>query len=153
MVPNPTDPTMPIEIWSQAPVGLPAARSRRSRRPTEATHRRRRPGTLDFDSNAACVIDGRRQENVIFTQTPPPPGEYIVRVDAFSLCGQAAAQWRLEVNDRPTARVVNPATWEATDADTRGAHGAGAGRLAVHVYDSESTETQQEGEVMNSNRR
>ena len=31
----------------------------------------------------------------------------------------------------PGGDVVNPATWQATDADTRGNHGIGAGRLAV----------------------
>ena len=31
----------------------------------------------------------------------------------------------------PDGDVVNPATWQATDADTRGNHGIGAGRLAV----------------------
>jgi len=96
-------------------------------------------GYLDFDSNAACVIDGRRQENVIFSlppddnsfvPVPPPSGEYIVRVDTFSLCGQAAAQWEVQVNT-PSGAVVNPATWESTDSDTRGDHGPGAGRLAL----------------------
>ena len=28
-------------------------------------------GILDFDSNANCVIDGRRQENVSWTVAPP----------------------------------------------------------------------------------
>jgi hypothetical protein len=127
VVPNPADPTKPIEIWSRAPVGLtppgPADPPPDQATIDAAPH-------LDFDSNAACVIDGRRQENVIITGTPPA-GEYIVRVDAFSMCGQAAAQWRLEVNSSDYPNVVNPATWQATDADARGAHGVGAGRLAV----------------------
>ena len=93
-------------------------------------------GSLDFDSNAGCVIDGRRQENIVYTQ-PPPPGDYTVRVDASSLCGQVDAQWRV------TARTADGtlqgfAQWEATDADTRGSHGAGAGRLAFTFHDSDS---------------
>jgi hypothetical protein len=72
-------------------------------------------GRFDFDSNSGCVIDGRRQENVIFTE-PPPDGEYIVRVDTFSLCGQASAQWQVTVTNADGA-VVNPATWQAIDAD------------------------------------
>ena len=31
----------------------------------------------------------------------------------------------------PTGDYVNPATWQATDADTRGNHGLGSGRLAL----------------------
>jgi hypothetical protein len=126
VIPNSADPTKPIEIWSRAPVGLtppgPADPPPDQATIDAAPH-------LDFDSNAACVIDGRRKEKVIITGTPPS-GEYIARVDAFSMCGQAAAQWLLEVTT-PAYPVVNPATWQATDADTRGAHGVGAGRLAV----------------------
>ena len=71
------------------------------------------------------MIDGRRQENVIFTE-PPPAGQYIVRVDTFSLCGQASAQWQVTVT-APDGDVVNPATWQSMDADMRGPHGLGAG--------------------------
>ncbi len=42
-------------------------------------------GLLDLDSNAACVIDGRRQENVIWKDAASA-GHYVVRVDTFSLC-------------------------------------------------------------------
>jgi hypothetical protein len=49
-------------------------------------------GILDFDSNAGCVIDGRRQENVVW-QAPPPPGSYVVRVDTASLCRAPEARW------------------------------------------------------------
>ena len=52
-------------------------------------------GILDFDSNAGCVIDGRCNENVIWT-TSPPAGDYVARVDTFSLCGNSAARWTLE---------------------------------------------------------
>jgi hypothetical protein len=125
VVPNPDDPTTPIEIWSKAPVGLPL------RQPGEAppdSDQIAAAGYLDFDSNAACVIDGRRQENVIFTDAAPS-GTYTVRVDAFSLCGQADAQWQVTAAT-PDGPIVSPAIWEATDTDTRGTHGLGAGRLA-----------------------
>lgn len=125
-VPNPNDPTTPIEIWYKAPVGIPIPP------PGDLT-----PidpsvvaaaGYLDFDSNAGCVIDGRRQENVIFPM-PPAPGDYTVRVDANSLCGQPDAQWQVTAGDGQ-GNNFELATWEATDADTRGTHGVGAGRLA-----------------------
>jgi hypothetical protein len=132
VVPNPYpkpdgSPGDPIEIWSKAAVGVP--RGQGIPRPT--ADQIAAAGYLDRDSNAGCVIDGARQEDVIFPATATPPsGEYIVRVDAFSMCGQSAAQWEVMVNDANGA-VVNPATWEATDADTRGDHIAGSGRLAL----------------------
>ena len=91
-------------------------------------------GKLDFDSNANCIIDGRRQEDVVFAEGPPP-GDYTVRVDAFSLCGQPDAQWQVSaaLGDGTPA---GSARWEATDTDTRGSHNAGAGRTAFtfHIY-------------------
>jgi hypothetical protein len=52
-------------------------------------------GILDFDSNAGCVLDGRCNENVVYT-VPPPWGTYLARVDTFSLCGNSAARWTIE---------------------------------------------------------
>ena len=114
-----------VEVWAKAPLALP---------PSALGYDKNDPavrgvGHLDADSNSNCVIDGRRQENIVFGN-PPPAGQYIVRVDAFSMCGQASAQWKVTVTDA-FGNVVNPATWQATDADTRGEHGIGAGRLAV----------------------
>jgi hypothetical protein len=54
-------------------------------------------GTLDRDSNAGCVIDGYRNENVVWSDDPdagaPEPGLYVVRVDMFSACGRAATDF------------------------------------------------------------
>jgi hypothetical protein len=81
-------------------------------------------GVLDFDSNSQCVIDGLLAENVSW-QVPPPSGHYIVRMDAFSMCGQGAAHWAVSITEGgvPAGTYVGV----ATDADTRFAHGAGAG--------------------------
>jgi hypothetical protein len=124
-LPAGVEPAASVEVWSKAPLALP---------PSPLGYDKNDPvvagvGHLDFDSNANCVIDGRRRESVIFGN-PPPSGDYVVRVDAFSMCGQGSAQWKLTVTT-PDGDVVNPATWQATDADTRGQHGIGAGRLAV----------------------
>jgi hypothetical protein len=83
---------------------------------------------LDDDSNAGCAIDGRNQENVVWMMAPAS-GHYVVRVDATSLCGLAYSDWRVEelVDGAPVAS----ASGEATDADTRGTHDAGAGRTAL----------------------
>ncbi|MES1207913.1 MAG: hypothetical protein ABUS79_18420, partial [Pseudomonadota bacterium] len=95
LAPNPIDPATPIEIWSKAPVGVPPhVGGTPALAGADLTAAIAAAGKLDFDSNANCVIDGRRQEDVVFTEGPPP-GDYTVRVDAFSLCGQPAAQWQV----------------------------------------------------------
>ena len=137
VVPNPTpkpdgSPGDPIEVWSKAAVGVPRGQGI----PKPTADQLAAAPYLDRDSNAGCVIDGARQEDVIFPATATPPtGEYIVRVDAFSMCGQASAQWTVTVTGTdPTLVLPNPATWQATDTDTRYPHGAGAGRLALDFH-------------------
>ncbi|MFL5305643.1 MAG: hypothetical protein ACJ8F1_10530 [Polyangia bacterium] len=135
LAPNRTDPSTPIEIWSKAPVGLPPhVAGTPPLTGADLTAAVAAAGKLDFDSNANCIIDGRRQEDVVFAEGPPP-GDYTVRVDAFSLCGQPDAQWQVSaaLGDGTPA---GSARWEATDTDTRGSHNAGAGRTAFtfHIY-------------------
>lgn len=127
VIPNVVDPSTPIEIWSKHPVGIPVPTLDNPIDPYAAAT----APYLDFDSNANCVIDGRRQENVIFQVSAgaPPPGDYTVRVDAPSMCGQVDAQW-VATATLMDGTVLGSAQWEATDADTRGSHTAGSGRLA-----------------------
>jgi hypothetical protein len=135
VAPNPTDPATPIEIWSKTPVGVPPHVSGTPPLAgADLAAAIAAAGKLDFDSNANCVIDGRRQENIVFAEGPPA-GDYIVRVDAFSLCGQVDAQWQVTAA-LGDGTAAGSARWEATDADTRGSHNAGAGRTAFtfHIY-------------------
>lgn len=83
---------------------------------------------LDFDSNAQCVIDSRRRENVIWKESAPP-GKYSVRVDAFSLCGQLAARWAVEVYR--SGERTSAAQGLSTEVDAQGLHDRGAGVLAL----------------------
>jgi hypothetical protein len=85
-------------------------------------------GYVDYDSNANCVVDGLRREDAIWPH-PPPRGEYAVRVDAPSLCGQPIANWtvRVVLDGQP----VSQASGVALDADTQGSHGTGTGVLAL----------------------
>jgi hypothetical protein len=85
---------------------------------------------LDFDSNAQCVIDGRRQENVIWAMEPPS-GRYIVRVDTFSLCGEPGAYWNVDVILR--GALVAGAIGISTPIDATANHLPGAGQLALEV--------------------
>lgn len=114
-----------VEIWSKH------GSNKSAESPASATEG---VGTLDMDSNAACDIDHRNQENVIWRETAPA-GNYEVRVDAFSLCGEMTAEWTaratyqgqlLAKSDGEPAEVFGL----FTDAATRGNHGAGAGQTA-----------------------
>ena len=87
-------------------------------------------GRLDVDSNNQCVIDGRRQENIYWTTMPPSTGAlYTVRVDAFSMCGEVLAHWRVRV--LMDGQVVQQAEGQMGDTDTRFDHGPGGGLLAL----------------------
>jgi hypothetical protein len=115
------------EIWPRKPTGLPAGTNGATF--DEGTD----AGYLDRDSNSMCAIDGIRVENVIFP-TVAPGGHYLVRVDTFSLCGEATARWRVRVFAGDTATPTLQAFGQSTDTDTRFAHGQGAGVQAL-VFD------------------
>jgi uncharacterized protein YfaP (DUF2135 family) len=83
-------------------------------------------GILDYDSNGNCQIDGRRREVVYFNQ-PPPAGHYLARVDTFSLCGEAQANWTVEV----AGAASKKASGFSRDRDTAFAHDAAAGVTAI----------------------
>jgi len=85
-------------------------------------------GILDVDSNSSCVIDGRREENVYWT-VAPPKGHYVVKVDTWNLCGQAAAHWKVIASLGGT--VLKEASGTGLDTDTRFTKDAGAGVLAL----------------------
>jgi hypothetical protein len=85
-------------------------------------------GVLDVDSNADCVIDGLRQEDVTWADEPPS-GHYLVRVDTASLCGQPDAHWMVQVTLDGAALAA--ASGLSLDTDTEGAHDRGAGLLAL----------------------
>lgn len=83
---------------------------------------------LDFDSNADCMIDGRRLENVIWKDAPPS-GHYQVLVDTFSLCAATFANWSVEA--KLDGKVVGSAAGESVVTDTEVPHEGGAGVLAL----------------------
>jgi hypothetical protein len=93
-------------------------------------HIQTQSGTIDFDSNQGCVIDGLRREQASWA-AGAPSGHYLVRVDTPSLCGEPTARWRLEA--RLGGEVIGRAQGQAIPADTRGPHGKGAGLLALEL--------------------
>lgn len=85
-------------------------------------------GILDFDSNASCVIDGRRREDVVW-QTSAPSGHYIARVDTFSLCQATSANWKVEAF--VDGQSIGAAQGESTPTATELPHDLGAGVTAL----------------------
>ncbi len=53
-------------------------------------------GVLDRDSNASCVQDGLREEDVVWTDAPAP-GRYTVYADLFDACGAPTTDFALTV--------------------------------------------------------
>ena len=104
------------EIWAKAPGA-----------PSEASDAGGEPAGLDLDSNASCQIDNRDRENVIWP-TAAPQGHYLVRVDAFSLCGQKSAYW--EARATRQGALIGQASGVLTEAEASRNHVAGAGVLA-----------------------
>jgi hypothetical protein len=91
-------------------------------------------GYIDYDSNANCVIDGLRREDVIWPGTDAgvssvPAGQYTVRVDTPSLCGQPEANWTVKAVLE--GKQIGEASGVALDANTIGTHGLGSGVLAL----------------------
>ncbi len=98
-------------------------------------------GILDQDGNASCTRDGAPHEDVVWkTRTATsgamiapviPSGEYTVRVDARSMCGDASEAWAVTVYSH--GEVLSHAKGIATPYDvTYEPHGAGAGVTALH---------------------
>jgi hypothetical protein len=88
-------------------------------------------GTLDFDSNADCQIDGRDRENV-FWNGAAPTGHYVVRVAAASLCGLTSAAWHAYAE--AAGVIVGEASGVLTEAATRSSAGEGSGVTAFEFY-------------------
>jgi hypothetical protein len=73
-------------------------------------------GLFDQDSNASCVPDGRRQEDLIWA-TPPTPGLYLAKVDMFSACGEPVANFKFQVFVNNDAIVTKVGRLLGSDAD------------------------------------
>jgi hypothetical protein len=133
-VPNPSyDPAnkrmLPYkDVWAKAPLALPPPPSSD---PPYTQAQLDMAGKLDFDSNSQCVIDGLRQEDLIFPQAPPK-GTYEVRVDAFAMCGEATARWDVAayLGDPAATPPLKEAYGQLGDLDTLTKHDGSAGTLA-----------------------
>jgi hypothetical protein len=89
-------------------------------------------GILTRDGNARCRRDGAPSEHVVWQQ-PPPPGRYVVRVDASAMCGAVSASWRVAAYRSDTRELVAAARGTSLADDALAPHGRGAGVLALEV--------------------
>jgi uncharacterized protein YfaP (DUF2135 family) len=80
-------------------------------------------GTLDLDSNAACNIDHKNNENIYWPTGSPPRGEYVVRVDNWSACDQSPIHYVVTVNVKGQDPQMFVGTF--TDAGDGGGQGSG----------------------------
>ena len=123
----PTEP--PITVWSQHPSTYTPPAPGDPVDPDAISA----AGVLDVDSNSQCLIDGRREENVIWqgSAAMPPAGSYAVLVDTFSLCAAPTAHWTVDVYRDGDPTSIAHAEGTVVDSDTRGAHVAGSGVRAL----------------------
>ncbi len=83
-------------------------------------------GELDLDSNAACRIDGVRNENITWPVGRAPRGRYTVRVDYWSSCGVSRTNFTVRINSVGTVQI---ATGSFTGPGDQG--GLGSGRTVA----------------------
>ncbi len=73
-------------------------------------------GHIDRDSNASCVPDGLRQEDVIWPDEPIPD-LYLAKVDMFSACGETATNFLFQLYVHDELRISLPGRMLSIDAD------------------------------------
>jgi hypothetical protein len=81
-------------------------------------------GVIDRDSDANCVLDGIRMENLVFQKRPAGP--FVIYADLFSACGLGAVRFRASVYEAegtlPDRHLVmkRSAIGELIDMDANG---------------------------------
>jgi hypothetical protein len=81
-------------------------------------------GELDIDSNAACITDGPRAENIFWSfGEVPPRGHYVVRVNYWSACSELSTDYVVTI--RTKDGVAETYTGRFTGSGVGGAAGAG----------------------------
>jgi len=83
-------------------------------------------GQLDLDSNAACQIDGVRNENITWPVGRAPRGQYTVRVDYWDSCGVSRTNYTVRINNGGSVQIVSGFFTGAGDQG-----GAGDGRTVA----------------------
>ena len=79
-------------------------------------------GELDLDSNAACVIDGVRNENITWPIGRALAGTYTVRVDYWDSCNVERTNFTVRINNGGAAQIT---TGSFTGPGDQGGPGSG----------------------------
>lgn len=90
-------------------------------------------GMLDLDSNAGCAVDGVDNENVRWPTGKAPHGTYVVRVDNYAACTEAAVHYVVTVQKVGQVPQTFPGSFLATDPGDSGDVGAGTA-VATFVF-------------------
>jgi hypothetical protein len=94
-----------VNTWSPSPPGSPP-------QPPDAWMS---GATMDFDSNANCVIDGRRRESAVWSATAPA-GRYRVLVALAQSCGLASSAFQVSVRRQGTVLATTSGVLYESDA-------------------------------------
>ncbi len=81
-------------------------------------------GTLSRDSNAHCAFDGLMQEDVVFSGDPTP-GDYLVWVDLYDSCGEAATTFDLQLHEDGAQAATYHQNGQLLDINADNGTGAG----------------------------
>lgn len=87
-------------------------------------------GTLDRDSNSRCAFDGLMREDVVFTDDPTP-GKYLVWVDLYDSCGEAATTFDLQLHENGAEAPTYHSNGQLLDINADNGTGAG---LFMHTF-------------------
>ena len=90
-------------------------------------------GELDLDSNAACDIDSKDNENILWPAGKAPAGTYTVRVDNYENCQNAAVTYVVTVQKKGQAAQTFMASFDAADPGDLGGQGDGT-MVATFTY-------------------
>jgi hypothetical protein len=92
------DRNVDLDLQVLTPAGVLVDTKHRSTAPNEDATGEPGVGTIDFDSNAGCVIDGHRRESLVFQETPPS-GDYWVYANLFDACNEDSVRFTLTLNE------------------------------------------------------
>lgn len=98
-------------------------------------------GELDLDSNAACALDHKRNENITWPVGRGPAGHYIVRVDYWDACGVSRTNYTVRVISGGSGQVVSGSFTGSGD------QGGGGSGTTVATFDRQSGPTLSVGSV------
>jgi hypothetical protein len=115
------------EVWEGSPNTITPAGPGQPPLPESAYYD---GGILDQDPNANCMLNGNPHEDVIW-QAPPPHGEYTVRVDTPSLCGEPDTYWYVAAYSGSGAIIAAAKGVSTPDDVAYEPHFAGGGVTAM----------------------